>query len=277
MLIAQITDMHVKAQGEMLSGTLDTYAGLAAALRRIAGLDPQPDLLVATGDLTADGKPEEYDALRDLLSGLDMPCLLLPGNHDIRQNLRDAFPDQPWEDGRFLLYAVDDWPVRIVALDSVIPGDHKGELCRGRCRWLDGKLAEAPDKPTIVMLHHPPFASLIGHMDRMGLVDAAPLAEVVARHKQVIRILCGHAHRPIQTMFAGVPASVAPATSFQIQLKLDESPGIQWTREPPAFQLHKWTPDGGLVSHTAYVEEYGHWERPGSYKAMEKASGLGEG
>ncbi|MCK5274045.1 MAG: phosphodiesterase [Alphaproteobacteria bacterium] len=277
MLIAQITDMHVKTQGEMLSGALDTYAGLAAALRRIAGLDPQPDLLVATGDLTADGKPEEYDALRDLLSGLDMPCLLLPGNHDIRENLRDAFPDQPWEDGRFLLYAVDDWPVRIVALDSVIPGDHKGELCRGRCRWLDGKLAEAPDKPTIVMLHHPPFASLIGHMDRMGLVDVAPLAEVVARHKQVIRILCGHAHRPIQTMFAGVPASVAPATSFQIQLKLDESPGIQWTREPPAFQLHKWTPDGGLVSHTAYVEEYGHWERPGSYKAMEKASGLGEG
>lgn len=277
MLIAQITDMHVKKQGEMLSGKLDTYAGLAAALRRIAGLDPRPDLLVATGDLTADGKPEEYDALRDMLSGLDMPCLLLPGNHDIRENLRDAFPDQPWEDGRFLLYAVDDWPVRIVALDSVIAGDHKGELCGGRCRWLDGKLAEAPDKPTIVMLHHPPFACGIGHMDRMGLVDAAPLAEVIARHKQVIRILCGHAHRPIQTMFAGVPASVAPATSFQIQLKLDESPGIQWTREPPAFQLHKWTPDGGLVSHTAYVEEFGNWERPGSYKAMEKASGLGEG
>lgn len=274
MLIAQITDMHVKMRGEMLSGTLDSYASLAAAVERIVGLDPQPDLLVATGDLTADGTPGEYEALRDLLSRLSMPYLLLPGNHDIRENMRDAFPDQPWEDGRFLLYAVDGWPVRIIALDSVIPGDHKGELCRGRCRWLDGKLGEAPDKPTIVMLHHPPFASHIGHMDRMGLMNPEGLAEVIGRHKQVIRILCGHAHRPIQTMFAGAPASVAPATSFQIQLKLDQSPGIQWTREPPAFQLHKWTAEGELVSHTAYVEDYGYWERPNSYMAMEKASRL---
>jgi 3',5'-cyclic AMP phosphodiesterase CpdA len=276
MLIAQITDMHVKKQGEMLSGALDSHASLAAALRRIGGLDPQPDLLVATGDLTADGAPAEYEALRDLLSDLALPYLLLPGNHDIRENLRAAFPDQPWEDGRFLLYAVDDWPLRIVALDSVVPGDHKGELCRGRCRWLDGKLAEAPDKPTVVLLHHPPFATGIGHMDRMGLVDATGLAEVVARHAQVIRILCGHAHRPIQGMFAGVPTSVAPATSFQLQLKLDQSRGIQWTGEPPAFQLHKWLPGGGLVSHTAYVEDYGNWERPKSYEAMEKASGLGD-
>lgn len=276
MLIAQITDMHVKKQGEMLSGTLDSYAALQAAVRRIAALEPRPDLLVATGDLAADGTMEEYEALRGLLSGLRIPYLLLPGNHDIRENLRAAFPDQPWEEGRFLLYAVDDWPVRFIALDSVVPGDHKGKLCPGRYRWLDEKLAEAPDKPTIVMLHHPPFATEIGHMDRMGLVDAGGLAEVVARHPQVIRILCGHAHRPIQTMFAGVPTSVAPATSFQIQLKLDQSPGIQWTKEPPAFQLHKWTPEGGLVSHTAYVEDYGHWERPKSYKAMEKASGLGD-
>lgn len=276
MLIAQITDMHVKKQGEILSGTLDSYACLAAALRRIDGLDPRPDLLVATGDLTADGTPEEYAALGDLLSGSGLPYLLIPGNHDLRENLRDGFPDQPWEDGRFLLYAVDDWPLRIVALDSVVPGAHQGEICSGRCRWLDGKLAEAPDKPTIILLHHPPFVTGIGHMDRMGLVDPTGLAEVVARHDQVIRILSGHAHRPIQSMFAGVPASVAPATSFQLQLKLDESRGIQWTAEPPAFQLHKWLPGGGLVSHTAYVEDYGGLDRPSSYKAMEKASGLAE-
>jgi 3',5'-cyclic AMP phosphodiesterase CpdA len=267
MLIAQITDMHVKAQGEMLAPGLDSYAGLAATLRRIAGLDPQPDLLVATGDLTADGKPEEYDALRDLLSGLAMPYLLLPGNHDIRENLRDAFPDQPWEDGRFLLYAVDDWPVRIVALDSAVAGKPQGEMCAGRCRWLDKTLSGQPDKPTIVMLHHPPFVTGIAYMDAMGLNDSSGLAEVIARHKQVIRVLCGHIHRPIQTMFAGTAASVAPATSFQVGLKLDDYEGILLTKEPPAFQLHRWTPDGGLISHTAYVEEYGYWVRPASYKS----------
>jgi Icc protein len=276
MLIAQITDMHVKKRGDMLSGTLDSHAGFAAALERLTRLSPPPDLLVMTGDLTADGKPEEYEALRDLLTRLTKPFLLLPGNHDDRDNLRAAFPEQPWEEGPFLQYAVDDYPVRVIGLDSVVPGNHRGELCADRCRWLDRTLAAQPDKPTIVMLHHPPFDTGIGHMDRMGLIDPAPFAETVRRHEQVIRILCGHAHRPIQTIFAGVLASVAPATSFQIQLKLDNSPGIQWTKEPPAFQLHKWTQDGGLVSHTAYIEEFGHWERPGSYKAMEKASGLAE-
>lgn len=271
MLIAQITDMHVKKQGEMLAPGLDSYAALGAALRRIGRLDPRPDLLVATGDLTADGKPGEYEALRVLLSGLAMPYLLLPGNHDIRENLRDAFPDQPWEDGQFLLYAVEDWPVRIVALDSVIAGKPQGEICADRCRWLDGTLAKATDKPTIVMLHHPPFVTGIAYMDAMGLIDPSGLAEVIARHKQVIRVLCGHIHRPIQTMFAGTVASVAPATSFQIGLKFDDPENVQLTKEPPAFQLHRWTPDGGLVSHTAYVEDFGAWERPANYKSGAEA------
>ncbi len=268
MLIAQITDMHVKPEGEMLSGALDSHGALAAAIARINGLDTLPDLLLATWDQTADGTPGEYRALRDLLSGLAMPYLLLAGNHDIRENLRDAFADQPWEDGKFLLYAVDDWPVRVIALDTVIPGEHGGRLCPGRCRWLHDKLAEASDKPTIVMLHHPPFATGIGHMDRMGLEDASGFADVVAANKQVIRILCGHVHRPIQTMFAGVPTSVAPATSFQVQLKLDDSESIQWTGEPPAFQLHAWTQAGGLVSHTAYVKDYGALPRPAHYKSQ---------
>jgi 3',5'-cyclic AMP phosphodiesterase CpdA len=274
MLIAQITDMHVKPRGEMLSGALDSYANLARAIERLNGCEPLPDLLVATGDLTADGRPEEYAALRELLGDVHIPYLLIPGNHDDRDNLRAAFADQPWEDGRFLLYAAEDWPLRIIALDTLIPGRHQGEVCSGRCRWLDGKLAEQPDRPTIVMMHHPPFLTGIGHLDRMGLNDPSGLAGIVAKHDQIVRILCGHIHRPINAMFAGTPASVAPATSFQIQLKLDDSTDIAWTREPPAFQLHRWTNDGGLVSHTVYVEDFGAWERPQSYKQMEADSGL---
>jgi len=274
MLIAQITDMHVKPRGEMLSGALDSYANLARTIERVNGWEPRPDLLVATGDLTADGRPEEYAALRELLNGVRMPYLLIPGNHDDREILRTAFADQPWEDGPFLLYAVDDWPLRIVALDTQIPGRHQGSVCAERCRWLDETLSAQPESPTIVMMHHPPFATGIGHLDRMGLVDPDGIGAVVAKHGQIVRILCGHIHRPITTVFAGVPASIAPATSFQIQLKLDESKGIAWTREPPAFQLHMGPTDGGLLSHIAYVEDYGVWERPQSYKRMEAESGL---
>jgi len=275
MLIAQITDMHVKPRGEMLSDALDSHANLARTIERLNGCQPRPDLLVATGDLTADGRSDEYAALRGLLDGVRMPYLLIPGNHDDRDNMRAAFADQDWGDGPFLLSAVDDWPLRILALDTLIPGRHQGVVCPERCRWLDERLAEQPDRPTVVMMHHPPFATGIGHLDRMGLTDPSRFAAVIAKHRQVVRILCGHIHRPINTMFAGVPASVAPATSFQIELKLDDSKGIAWTREPPAFQLHAWSADGGLLSHTAYVEDYGIWERPQSYQRMEADSGLG--
>ena len=277
MLIAQITDTHVKPRGEMLMDQLDSYSALERAIGRINLCSPRPDLMVATGDLAADGRPEEYAALRRLLDGARMPYLLLPGNHDDRGNLRHAFPGQPWEDGRFLLYAVDDWPLRIVALDTIVAGQPHGELCPQRCGWLDKTLSEQPERPTVVMMHHPPFATGIAHMDGMGLADPSGLAGIVAKHSQIIRILCGHIHRPIQTMFAGVAASVAPATSFQVELKLDDSKGIMLTREPPAFQLHSWSTGGGLLSHTAYVEDFGVWERPQSYKQMATESGLGDG
>lgn len=262
MLIAQISDMHVKPAGELLYGTMDTYAMLAAALADIAARDPRPDLLVATGDLAADGTPAEYAALRVLFDALPLPYYLLPGNHDNRDALRAAFPEQPWDRaGEFLHYAVEDHPLRLIALDTVIPGAPGGRLCAGRLDWLAAQLDEAPDRPAAIFMHHPPFVTGIDHMDRMGLEDAAGLADVLAPHGQVARILCGHLHRPIQTMLGHVPVSVAPSTCFQVQLKLDSSPGIALTREPPAYQLHIWGPESGLVSHTAYVGDYGVWER----------------
>lgn len=277
MLIAQITDMHVKPRGKMLLDQFDSYSALERAIERINGCSPLPDLLIATGDLAADGRPEEYAALRHLLDGARMPYLLIPGNHDDRGNLRDAFPGQRWEDDYFLLFAVDDWLLRIVALDTVVAGQPHGELCPRRCRWLHETLSEQPDTPTVVMMHHPPFATGIAHMDGMGLLDPSGFATVVAAHGQIVRILCGHIHRPIQTMFAGVATSVAPATSFQVELKLDDSKGIKLTKEPPAFQLHTWSPDGGLLSHTAYVEDFGALERPGNGGKTETESGRANG
>ncbi len=267
MLIAQITDMHVKPEGEMLSGTLDSFTGLADAVARVNALDPPPDLLVATGDLTADGTPLEYQALHGLLDRLELPYLLIPGNHDIRENLAAAFADQPWDPtGEYLHYAVDDYPLRLVALDTLVPGSHAGLLDESRLSWLDETLGAAPGRPTVILMHHPPFATGIGPMDRMGLENSAGFAAVVERHEQVVRILCGHIHRPVQTLFAGVPTSVAPSTSFQVELVLNSERPIQWTREPPAFQLHAWTAEAGMVSHTVYVTDYGGLERPEHYR-----------
>lgn len=262
MLIAQISDMHVKPAGALLFDRMDSYGMLAAALADIAALEPRPDVLVASGDLAADGAPAEYEALRGLFDKLALPYLLLPGNHDIRDVLRDVFPEQPWErHSEFLHWVIEDYPLRLIALDTVIPEAPGGRLCAERLGWLSARLDEATDRPTAIFMHHPPFATGIHYMDRMGLENVAGLAEVLASHRQVVRVLCGHLHRPIHTSLGNVPVSVAPSTCFQVQLKLDGSPGVALTREPPAYQLHIWRPGFGLISHTAYIGDYGEWGR----------------
>src|SRR5215475_15847366 len=96
MLIAQISDMHVKAPGELLFGRIDTPAFLARAVAHIEALDPRPDVVLATGDLVEAGKPEEYAHLKRLLAPLSMPVYLIAGNHDARDALRDVFVDHAY-------------------------------------------------------------------------------------------------------------------------------------------------------------------------------------
>jgi 3',5'-cyclic AMP phosphodiesterase CpdA len=258
MILAQISDLHIKAEGKLSYRVVDTAGMLARCVEHIRGLKQRPALVVATGDLVDFGRPEEYRTLRELLEPLDLPLYLLPGNHDDRAALRRAFPDhvylRQWEP--FVQYAIDDWPVRIVALDTVIPEQSGGELCCARLDWLDRTLRAAPDKPTVVVMHHPPFATWIGHMDKIGLADSAGLAAVIAQHPQVERVLCGHLHRPIQVRFAGTLASTCPSPAHQVALDLAPDAPSRFAMEPPGYQLHAWNVATGLVSHTAFIGEF---------------------
>ena len=105
-------------------------------------------------------------------------------------------------------------------------------------------------------MHHPPFETLIGHMDEIGLEGSAALAKIIARHPQVERILCGHLHRPIQFRFAGTIASTCPSPAHQVALDLAPDAASQFKMEPPAFQLHAWKKGLGVVSHTAYIGDF---------------------
>jgi 3',5'-cyclic-AMP phosphodiesterase len=266
MLIAQITDFHIKARGKIAYRVIDTAACLAAAVAAVAALDPGPDIVVATGDLTDFGRPEEYALLRELLAPLGRPVYLVPGNHDEREAMRQAFRvDGYLPASGFLHYAIEDHPVRLVALDTVIPGQSGGELCEKRLQWLDRTLAEAPERPTVIIMHHPPFATGIAHMDRIGLDGADRFAAILARNPQVERVLCGHLHRSIQARLGSrAIASTAPSTAHQVTLDLtpDGPPGFML--EPPGYQLHLWRPESGMVSHTAvigrYAGPYPFWE-----------------
>jgi 3',5'-cyclic AMP phosphodiesterase CpdA len=257
MLLCQISDLHVKAGRRKAYGIVDTAAMLERCVERILALPQRPDAVVATGDLADHGRPDDYALLRELLAPLTMPLYLVAGNHDDRDAMRAAFPDHAYlrEGGPFVQYAVDAHPLRIVALDTVIPGEGRGRLCAERLGWLDRTLAEQPERPTVIALHHPPFATGIGHMDRIALEGASGLASVVASHPQVERLVAGHLHRSITVRFAGTVAGTCPSPAHQVALDLAPDAADRFVMEPPGLQLHWW--DGrALVTHTACVDAF---------------------
>lgn len=259
MLLCQISDTHIKAGGRLAYGVVDTARMLARCVEQVLALPQRPDAVLMTGDLVDDGRGEAYLLLRELLAPLAMPLYLLPGNHDDRDALRAAFPDHRYlrQWAPFVQYAIEGHPLRIVALDSVVPGAGGGELCAERLDWLARTLAAEPERPTVVALHHPPFVTGIGHMDRVALSAAAMegLARVVARHPQIERVLAGHLHRPITARFAGTVASTCPSPAHQVALDLASDAADDYVLEPPAFLLHWWN-GRALVSHTAYVGDF---------------------
>jgi len=229
---------------------------LVRALRAVAALRPAPDAVIITGDLTESGLPPEYAMVRETLAReLHVPTFVIPGNHDRREVLLRELPGTGSADG-FVQYVVDDLPLRLVMLDTVVPGAGHGELCARRLAWLDAALAALPDKPTMIAMHHPPFACGIGHMDRIALRDPARLLELMQRHPQVERIVCGHHHRSVTARFGPAIASICPSVAHQVELQLTEDAPSAFVLEPPAYQIHRWRPETGVVTHTAVVDAY---------------------
>ncbi|HKI97852.1 MAG TPA: phosphodiesterase [bacterium] len=257
MLIAQLTDPHVTLPGVLAHGFVDTTAALRRAVAHLRGLAPQPDIVLLTGDLVDSVEPAGYRLLREVLAPLPMPVFAIPGNHDDRELLRAAFGEDGYlpAHGEFLHYVVEDFPLRLIGLDTHTPGEVGGSLCETRLTWLAEQLEEAEDHPTLLFMHHPPFHTGLP-LDRYGFPGAESLGVLVERHRQVRRIVCGHIHRPVQTLWHGVLASTCPATAFQIALELDAAPRSHIAMEPPALQLHAWHPETGIVSHTSPIGDY---------------------
>ncbi|HXP97146.1 MAG TPA: phosphodiesterase [Telmatospirillum sp.] len=258
MLIAQISDTHIKTPGRLAYRRVDTAAALKACVANIMRQTVRPDLVLFTGDLADFGTADEYAHIKTLLAPLDMPVHLLPGNHDNRDAMRAAWPNAPWAHQRGALhYVLEENGLRIVCLDTVIPGSGGGRLEDQDLAWLDATLAEAPSRPTIVAMHHPPFLTGIGHMDALGLDGADAFAAVVGRHPQIERILCGHLHRPIQALVGGRLAMSAPSPAHQVALDLAPGAPSQFVQEPGGYLLHLWHPTGGLISHLAVIGDFG--------------------
>jgi 3',5'-cyclic-AMP phosphodiesterase len=260
MLIAQISDMHIKAQRKKAYQRVDTSTMLERCVAAINELSLQPDVVIASGDLVDYGTIEEYELLRQLLSPIKQPLYLIPGNHDDRAAMRKVFSDHQYlfQHDEFVLYTVALGDLQLVGIDTVVPGKGSGFLSADRLQWLDETLSSCT-KPSIIVMHHPPFETGIAHMDLVGLEGKAEFAEVIKKHSHVERILCGHLHRSIQTRIGGTVAMTCPSTAHQVTLDLTPQAADCFSLEPPAFALHLWR-NSSLVSHTQLIEHF-----PGPY------------
>lgn len=244
-LLAQISDTHIRA---------DDGGAAASQLRKamMQASEYGADAVLLTGDLVNDERADEYAVLAESIADPPAPLFIMPGNHDDRALMRAAFGRQHHYLPAVgpLSFVIDAFPVRVVAVDQIVPGETHGRLTEDQAEWLDAQLSAAPHKPTIVALHHPPFLTHDLLFDRIGLHDSDLLAAVIARHRQVARIICGHHHRIVVGQVAHAPVIIAPSTSWTYGLALHEGQKIApKTAEQPGWMLHAWTTGGGFASH----------------------------
>lgn len=258
MILVQISDPHVSVPGSIPDRRYRSAERLQAAVDRINGFQPRPDAVVITGDLVDDVTPDEYHRLAGILAGLEIRCHLLLGNHDSADMLRAAMPGHTYlPTGPDIQYVIDDLPVRLIMLDTNIPKRPEGELTAERLEWLDCQLTAAPDRPTMIFMHHPPIITGLKAMDMMGLVRGRDeLASLMSRHSQVLRICCGHLHRPISGTCGPVPVQTCPGVAHQIDLDLQRDDWVGLVQEPPSMLVHTYATAAGLVTHQAVIDTF---------------------
>jgi 3',5'-cyclic AMP phosphodiesterase CpdA len=261
MLVAQLSDIHVRPRGRLYKDVVDSNRQFSDAIAHLHGLDRRPDLVLITGDLVDEGHPDEYACLRELLADLRLPFRVIPGNHDSREALRAALPEHAYLPAQGPMhYCLDGHELRIVALDTSVPGGHHGALDDAGLAWLRATLQADPATPTLVLMHHPPFLSGIPYLDQYRYPDTEPLAEILRSVSNIEAVLCGHVHRTMIRRWAGTVVVCCPSTTTEIGLQLDARAAPQSWLGPPACLLHLWNPAQGLVSHVSQIGRY-----PGPY------------
>jgi 3',5'-cyclic-AMP phosphodiesterase len=256
MLIAQLTDLHLRPEGVLCYEIADTMASARAATDAIKSLAKRPDMLLLTGDLADLGEAGAYVELDRALGQIDIPSYVIPGNHDLRAPMREVFGYQGYlpEKG-YMNYVIEGGPVRIIALDTLIEHETGGRVDAEGREWLADRLAEDRRSPTVIMMHHQPI--LTGtHFDSIGIDGREALETVIAAAPNVERVICGHMHGGVMQAWAGTVVSVCPSTAFQFDLDHADPTTFRVRAEPPAFQLHEWSEATGLVTYTGTVGDF---------------------
>jgi hypothetical protein len=192
-----------------------------------------------------------------ILSKLRYPFCVIPGNHDNRQALVSTFGKHacPTESEDFVNYVIEGYDLRLITVDSTIPQSPGGEICATRAAWLDERLSEAETQPTIIFMHHPPLNFGVAETNIDGFIGAERLGKVIEKYTNIERILCGHIHLPALARWRGTVVSTAPSIGMRLALDLTLELPSAFILEEPGYQLHYWSPEKNLITHTVKVRE----------------------
>jgi 3',5'-cyclic AMP phosphodiesterase CpdA len=241
-LIAQLTDPHIGADW-IAPDPATLLSAAAVAVGRVG-----PDVVIVSGDLVENAEDAEYEQFQEALRPLDVPVHVLPGNHDDREALHRHF-GVPGEGGAPVQYTVELGPLRLLVLDSTVPGHEHGELDAARLQWLEAELAAAPERPALIAMHHPPLCTGAPAIDAIALREDGrrALGEVLERHPQVLKVLAGHVHRTVAGQNGGRPVLAIPSTYAELCLDF-EAAELKTVDEGRGYAVHALV-DGALVSH----------------------------
>ncbi|MEM5500445.1 phosphodiesterase [Ahrensia kielensis] len=262
----QITDTHIVPKGYLAYQRSDTATALECAVSKINQSLPllgSVDCAIVTGDLTDHGSKEEYERFKDIMSALELPYLAIPGNHDDREAMRDAFAKDDWmpKSGP-IHWRRDIGALTLIGLDTLLQNAHYGELSSDGFAYADSMLTEIGDRPVVIATHHPWMSTGIHAMDADKLRNGAALMERLEAHPAPVRMISGHVHRAITTQIGKVTCQIAPAPCHSVQLdhRIDASNDL--ILEPGAVTVYTWLsdPSANLVSDELPVGAYpGPW------------------
>lgn len=243
MLIAQISDTHITLLDDKAPGFPERIKALEAFVAHINALDEKPDLVLHTGDVTHGGLPEHYETVKGVMKDLSVPVYFALGNRDLGKNLVAGLKDlggAELVDG-FLIYSIDGFPIRLIAMDTHHREHNIGTTCSVRLCILDELLKQQPDTPTALFMHHPPFEVTTSkypfQFDDKVLADA--FLDLIAQHKQVVHLFCGHMHRQYSVSLKSCRASCVPSLPSDNRLGEFDAELIG----KPLYQLHRWNAD----------------------------------
>lgn len=250
MIIAQISDTHIALNTPDSDRRIRDFARTIADIN---ALEPAPDVIVHSGDIVHNGRRDEYAEAVKILGNAHAPVYVMAGNKDDRENLREAF----WAKGylkpnsNFIDYAVDGYPVRLIALDTLSSNSNKGDFCHERVGRLVDMINSETTKPIAVFTHHPPFEVTVGpYPHHFETPDAmARLQQALRRSGRVIAVFSGHVHRAAAGYVDRIRATVVPCIATT--LRKGEYPGGMKTR--PVYHIHRFDAIWGFGTESRIV------------------------